>query len=418
MVPLAPGENMDIDPNKLTLNYGDTFAVLDRWGDVRNLGERHQGLFYKGCRYLSWWEISLAGQRPELLSSTVREESDCLSADMTNAQMTVNGVVLPRGSIHIGRLKFLKNGECYERVIVQNFTPEPIEAPLSVDFRSNFHDIFELRGFERRSPRGETATGSDQGLFKLSYRGADGIERVLRIEFPEDWTLVSAGSFQRKVNLPPHGRFEFQYRIALSQGGESIPPPNHDKALKELELRVKGEKELIADVVTPNSLFNHWVNRSKLDLVTLLCDVGSYKYPFAGVPWYNTIFGRDGLITALQCLLFAPSIARNVLLYLADHQAKEDDPLFDAEPGKILHEVRGGELVNIGEVPFKHYYGSVDSTPLFVWLAGLYGQRTNDLDLIEKIWPNLERALHWIDRFGDCDGNGFVEYQKNPNTVS
>ena len=158
--------------------------------------------------------------------------------------------------------------------------------------------------------------------------------------------------------------------------------------------------------------FDAWVRRSSGDLALLAAGNPEGPYAYAGVPWFSTPFGRDGILTALQCLWLHPELARGTLAYLARMQATEDSAEHDAEPGKILHEVRQGELAATGEIPFGRYYGSVDATPLFIVLAGAFFERTGDLAFIGMLWPHIERALEWIDRYGDADGDGFVEYRR------
>ena len=165
-----------------------------------------------------------------------------------------------------------------------------------------------------------------------------------------------------------------------------------------------------ASIASSNDVFNESARRAVTDLYMLMTELAEGPYPYAGIPWYSTVFGRDGLITAMMMLWVDPAVARGVLGHLAATQATEVDPASDAEPGKILHEARHGEMAILREVPFRRYYGSVDSTPLFVMLAGEYLDRTDDVETCRRLWPNIEAALGWIETYGDRDGDGLVEY--------
>ena len=163
-------------------------------------------------------------------------------------------------------------------------------------------------------------------------------------------------------------------------------------------------------ISSSNDRLNRWVKRSLADVEMMTLGNPETNYPYAGVPWFSTVFGRDGIVTALEMLWIAPWIAKGVLQFLASTQATEVDLENEAQPGKILHETRRGEMANLGEVPFGRYYGSVDSTPLFVVLAGAYLEATGDIESLHALRPHIDLALHWIDRYGDVDGDGFVEY--------
>ena len=172
----------------------------------------------------------------------------------------------------------------------------------------------------------------------------------------------------------------------------------------------------IATVESSNTHFNEIACRSTSDIYMLVSRTKHGLYPYAGIPWFSTVFGRDGIITAMMMLWVDPDIAKGVLLFLAANQAQTVDPENDAQPGKILHEMRKGEMARLREVPFGHYYGTIDATPLFVMLAGMYLERTGDLASVTAIWPNIEAALEWCDKYGDRDQDGFVEYIREKET--
>src|SRR5690606_23991424 len=270
-------------------------------------------------------------------------------------------------------------------------------------FEGDFKDIFEVRGIvrQRRGKMNEPEIiGKD--TMRITYAGLDNEERTAWIRFTADmnWDAQSA---TRKITLPPGQREEISYSIQCTSRQSVEPLLNYEEASGQGFANIRKKKNFIADISTSNEQFTHWIDRSKKDLISLLAETEHGYYPYAGVPWYNTIFGRDGIITAMQTLWVAPEIARGVLLYLAANQASKSDPFRDAEPGKILHEARGGEMAALDELPFRQYYGTIDATPLFVALAGHYYKRTADNETIMKIWPNIERAIRWIEEYGDVD---------------
>jgi glycogen debranching enzyme len=197
---------------------------------------------------------------------------------------------------------------------------------------------------------------------------------------------------------------------------DGAPARSFQPRLREARRAQRMASARAATVATSNAVLDEVLRRSLADLRMLMTDTPHGPYPYAGIPWFSTAFGRDGLLTALQMLWIDPSMARGVLRFLAGTQATCSDPVADAQPGKILHEMRQGEMAELGEVPFRRYYGSVDSTPLFVLLAGAYLDRTGDLATLRALWPHVLAALDWMDRFGDRDGDGLIEYHRESPT--
>jgi glycogen debranching enzyme len=405
------------DERTRILKEGETFAVFDRFGDIHRVGRGQQGLYHDGTRHLSRFELRIDTRRPMLLSSTVTEENALLAVDLTNPRLRLpGGTSVPQDSIHIFRSAVLWNAVCHQRLRIWNYALEPVELPLKFFFAADFADIFEVRGLERaRSGDLLDPEVTPDGVI-LAYRGLDGVMRRSAIRFTPIPTLLEPGEAHFSLVLEPGA--EETIWLSVDCGVEDQPRSDlgYGEAARAVRSTLRARAEDGCHVDTSNEQFNDWLNRSTADLRMMLTETSEGPYPYAGVPWFSTPFGRDGIITALESLWVDPGIAAAVLRFLAATQARELSEDADAEPGKILHEARGGEMAALGEVPFRRYYGTIDATPLFVVLAHAYYERTGDVELVGEIWPSVVQALEWIDRFGDRDGDGFVEYERRRPT--
>ncbi len=405
----------------VVLKHGDAFVVFDDRGDIAGALGTPEGLYAGGTRIVSRYELRFAGHRPLLLSANTQEDNASFDADLTNSDLLDGDeVFLSRELIQIHRRRFVWEGALYERILVRNFGEKQLSLDLTLEFGADFVDVFEVRG-QHRAKRGTTAIAIDSpSQVSYTYEALDDLRTTSSFTFaPAPKTLeatlatyeldLRAGECMRvfvRFGLAPTNRMEFTPRTFY-----------RDMRLSRRELRRYSARA--ASASSGNPVFNEIVRRSVSDTYMLVTETVDGPYPYAGVPWYSTPFGRDGLITALMMLWADPSMARGVLAFLAETQATAIDPTRDAEPGKILHEMRDGEMARLREIPFGRYYGSVDATPLFVLLLGEYYERTNDLAFVRDVWPSVVAALHWIDGYGDPDGDGFVEYaQKSSNGLS
>lgn len=407
-------ESSVADERTYALKYGDTFGVFDRHGNIRPLGIESHGIFHEGTRFLSRYILRIEGKVPLLLNATVRRGNDFLAVNLTNPDFHArDGSLIPRGSLFINRTIFVWRATCCETMQIVNYSSTPLHVDAVYQFDADFRDIFEVRGMERRE-RGQRMPAECRGQeVRLAYLGRDGVERRTRIRFETPPTEMAADSVGYTLELLPHETIERHLTIACEI--EDVAPVDVScSAAQNAWMDEQRERHVDnCTISTANESFNEWLDRSGADLAMMLTKTDHGWYPYAGIPWFNTVFGRDGIITAMQTLWLDPRIARGVLTYLAAYQADEVDEERDAEPGKILHEQRRGEMAALREIPFGNYYGTVDATPLFIALAGRYYDRTGDLAFIESLWPNIERALHWIDRYGDIDGDGFVEFERH-----
>jgi glycogen debranching enzyme len=395
-----------------SLKHDDTFIVLDSHGDIGASAGGPDGLFNADTRYLARLEMVLDEVQPLLLGSNLRDDNSALTVDLTNSDVYRNGrLVLQKDTLHIVRSIFLWRGTAYQRIGLQNHGDRLASFDLTLLFDNDFADLFEVRG-ERRPRRG---VGSSKLLGPtdviLEYSGLDDQSRITALHFDPRPTRLSVNAATYHFDLAPKHITSLFIAVSCNKPIMQKPPPFFRGLLahrREMRRSTAGA----ASIETSNNIFNEVLCQAMADLNMLMTETPQGRYPYAGIPWYSTTFGRDGLITALQMLWVDPRIAKGVLKRLAFFQAKAVDPLSDAEPGKILHEMRGGEMAALREVPFAQYYGSVDSTPLFVLLAGLYFERTGDRETIAELWPAIEAALQWIDGPGDPDQDGFLEYQR------
>jgi glycogen debranching enzyme len=405
------------DDRTRVLKYGDTFGLFDRYGDIQHLGIGEQGLYHQGTRFLSHFDLSINEQRPLLLNSTVKQDNSLLVVDLTTPDLYEGDqLITQKSTLHIFRAKLLYQGVHYEHLRLVNYDRAPVDIRLQLRFGADYADIFEVRGIERKQRGKVLPLEHGERTIVFGYRGLDGVERRTRIEVERPPDLIENGQIRYNMQLGPSGQRDIYVSVACQIAQERPPLLTYDNALHRIETELERTAAATGTIHTSNEQFNDWLNRANADLRMLVSQTPYGPYPYAGVPWFSTPFGRDGIITAMQMLWLDPSLARGVLGFLAAYQADEVNLAQDAEPGKILHEMRGGELAALGEVPFGRYYGSVDATPLFIMLAAEYYDRTGDRDYVVRLWPHIERALRWIDQYGDVDQDGFVEYARHsPN---
>src|SRR6516164_822742 len=395
-----------------SLKHDDTFIVLDCHGDIGASAGGPDGLFNSDTRFLARLELRLDEVQPLLLGSNLRDDNSGLTVDLTNPDVYRQGrIVLRKDMLHIVRTIFLWRGAAYQRIGVQNHSEELASFDLTLLFDNDFADLFEVRGEHR--PRRGIASAKLVGPSDvvLEYRGLDDRIRVTALQFDPRPTRLAVNAATYHLELAPHQCCSLFVVASCNMPVTSKPMPFFRSLLAHRREMRESTRDTTS-IETSNNIFNEVLCRSMADLNILMTDTPQGRYPYAGIPWYSTTFGRDGIITALQMLWIDSRVARGVLRRLALHQAKAVDPLADAEPGKILHEMRGGEMAALREVPFAQYYGSVDATPLFVLLAGLYAERTGDDETLVELWPSIEAALAWIDGPGDPDRDGFVEYRR------
>jgi glycogen debranching enzyme len=430
---------------RTVLKENEIFLVSDQNGDIASHNVDGQGLYWRDTRFLSLYELTLEGDRPVLLSAT-GEHNFMTNLQFANGSFTaMGGLEVAARTISIRRNRFLHGG-LHERLGFFNYNRFPVRLRLCLAFGSDFRDMFDIRGYARRSTYGSIDRPRvEERAIALGYLGLDGIHRTTTVRFdrtpaevevhePEPMSngmlralpgisghgdpraelpvrpFTATATFHLEIPSGEFGALTVQIVPHIGEAPPAAPAPSLDEEFLVMRQSYERWEASCTAIRSDHEIFNAVIRRSLHDLRLLSDQVPSGYLPSAGIPWFSVPFGRDSLITAVQTLCLQPELARATLRFLADHQGTEVNDWRDEQPGKILHEVRLGEMARLGQVPHTPYYGSVDATPLFLVTLGEYLRWTGDWDLGRELQPNVEAALRWIDEYGDLDGDGYVEY--------
>jgi glycogen debranching enzyme len=404
----------DLASKTLAVKEGETFLYSDLEGNLDHGGDYGLGLYTKDTRFLSTFRMTMSGRDPVLLSSSA-ERGYMSYVDLTNPDLYEGEAVsIPQQTLNLRRIRSI-NGKLFERIRVKNYNAFAVTLELEFLFGADFADIFEVRGMTRTRHRPPDPPIATSNGIEFVDTGRDGIRRVTRISFGSEADDVEIeGDLVRvmfRLTLGPYQTRLVSMTVEPVIDELGAPDIDFDVAVHELRRSYEEWERESTRIVTDNELFNQLLDRSLRDLRALFTQTDGGSVLAAGIPWYVTVFGRDALIASHQLLMVNPRPAREALELLAARQGTTVDDWRDEQPGKILHEIRQGELARAGIVPHSAYYGSVDSTPLFLILYAQHLRWTGDTEFAEKLLPSAEAALRWIDEYGDLDGDGFVEYQ-------
>jgi glycogen debranching enzyme len=388
---------------QLSLKHDDCFGLFNEIGDIDAEARTEAGLYRAGVRHLSRLTLTINSFRPLLLSATPREDNVLLAVNLTNPDVRGEGgrVVLPRGTLHITRTRFIWNGVCHEMIKLRNFALTSVNVELAIRFAADFENIIDVRAQRRVDAGRARFERVERDSVTQGYLGADEVVRETVVDCHTPPDSISSDALRYKLQIGSRGEKTIAIAIGCRSASNPVQIASYARSLAAAEDLARTEGRPPTQIDSSDAQFNEWMQRSAADIGMMLTATPHGRIPAAGLPWLDAAFGRDAIITALQSLWVWPQIARNVLRYLAATQSADSFPANGAEPGKILNEARGGDLA-------PNYFG-VDTTPLFVLLASAYYARTADLDFVAELWPAISSALSWIDVYGDIDGDGFVE---------
>lgn len=393
----------------LTIKHEGLFLLSDRFGDIEETSPAALGMYFRDTRFLSRWDLRIDGTRPLRLHGEADRNYSML-VEGTHPHEWIDG----EGKRHVENLQVSRHRwlECgmHERIKLQNFGAATRDVTVQLRYGADFLDLFEVRGL-LRDKRGTVLEPTlDKATVTLGYQGRDDVTRTTVIDFhatpPDEFTANHA---VWRLSIAPRSSVQIEVACQPHAGDRSPPQLTHT----QLDREYSAWRKACTRFRVSNAQLQRYLDRAIADL-RMMQTAGDDGVPAidAGVPWFSTLFGRDALITAYQSLSVNPDLAKGTLATLAALQGDKVDDWRDEEPGKILHEARVGELAAVGDIPHTPYYGSIDATPLWLVVYGYVWNWTGDREFIESMWPHAERALEWIDRYGDADGDGYVEYRR------
>lgn len=411
----APGLLAEARQDLLVIKEGALFLCSRPNGDIHPRLVSGEGLYFEDTRFLSELRLTVGAKAPVRLSSSA-DLAYAMVIDATNPNLSEGKVItVPQQTLSIQRFRLLSE-RLYERISLRNFGTSAVASRLELSLGADYADTFEVRGVSRRKTRGQELVPklSADGV-RFAYIGEDNVFRETLVSFDplpdrlrveHDAVLASWEFHLEKLH-----KTSIQMTVEPSVAGRRKPVRAMEAAERQVERAQARWQASGATFTSDNEHFNGFVNAAVRDLRALQTGANGGEILAAGIPWYVAPFGRDSLLACYESLLWNPRISLQCLKVLSRWQAVHDDAWRDAEPGKISHELRMGELARAGLIPHTPYYGTVDATPLFLMLAGAYYRWTGDLEAMRALRPALDAALGWIAHHGDRDGDGFLEYQ-------
>ncbi len=397
----------------VALKEDDLQFISTQSGDVLADNPNGLGLYHQDTRFLNRFELTVNGFKPVFLSHSMNKHYIATFQSVNPPFRLHDGVRVKQQTISIRRSRFVSDRGLYERLGFLNCNPFAVDLDVDLALDADFRDMFSVRGFKTQRVAGEISVSFGGEDLTFSYRGRDELMRQTRVTFDHPPESISPREVRFSLHLEPNQSDSIVVRVQPCIG-DLVPPlePDFDRQLDDLAASYRSWDEASTHISTNNELFDRELLRaSRYDIRTLLEQSPYGIVPDAGVPWYAVPFGRDAIITALQTLMYNPSIAEGTLRFLAAYQGTTEDPFREEQPGKIMHELRRGELARLKEVPHTPYYGTVDATPLFLVLFVEAMEWLDGDELYDDILPAAMLALEWIDRYGDLDGDGYLEYR-------